>query len=114
MKYFCPILDKEDAPEDKELPDPSGPLSKVIPLSSIINNCNAEVSKVLKQVKWSVIKNHYTKLTPAQRYLIGKKEAEIGVTVAIRYYNAKQKHLECKKGEANQKQQLSDYRCIRT
>ena len=26
----------------------------------------------------------------------------------------KQKHLGCKKGEANQKQQLSDYRCIRT
>ena len=24
-------------------------------------------------------------------------------------YNAKQKHLKCKKGEANQKQQLSDY-----
>ena len=27
---------------------------------------------------------------------------------------AKQKHLGCKKGEANQKQQLSDYRCIHT
>ena len=27
---------------------------------------------------------------------------------------AKQKHLGCKKGEANQKQQLSDYGCIRT
>ena len=27
---------------------------------------------------------------------------------------AKQKHLGCKKGEANQNQQLSDYRCIRT
>ena len=27
---------------------------------------------------------------------------------------AKQKHLGCKKGEANQKQQLSDYRCLRT
>ena len=28
--------------------------------------------------------------------------------------DTKQKHLGCKKGEANQKQQLSDYRCIRT
>ena len=27
-------------------------------------------------------------------------------------YNAKQKHLGCKKGEANQKQQLSDYKSI--
>ena len=26
--------------------------------------------------------------------------------------NAKQKHLRCKKGEANQKQQLSDYKSI--
>ena len=30
------------------------------------------------------------------------------------YIYAKQKHLGCKKGEANQKQQLSDYGCIRT
>ena len=30
----------------------------------------------------------------------------------VKYYNnAKQKHLGCKKGEANQKQQLSDYNC---
>ena len=27
----------------------------------------------------------------------------------VTYSNAKQKHLGCKKGEANQKQQLSDY-----
>ena len=27
------------------------------------------------------------------------------------YNYAKQKHLGCKKGEANQKQQLSDYTC---
>ena len=62
--YFHPILDKKDPPEDKELPDPSGPLSKVIPSSSIAR-CNAEVTKVLKQVKRSVTKHHNTKLTPA-------------------------------------------------
>ena len=45
LKYFRPILDKKDPPEDKELPDPSGPLSKVIPSSSIAS-CNAEVTKV--------------------------------------------------------------------
>ena len=34
MKYFRPILDKKDPPEDKELAilDPSGPLSNVIPI----------------------------------------------------------------------------------
>ena len=47
FNFECPILDNEDPPEDNELPDPSRPLSKVIPLSSI-NSCNAEVSKVLK------------------------------------------------------------------
>ena len=55
LKYFCPILDKKDPPEDKELPDP---LSKVIPSSSIAS-CSAEVTKVLKQAKRSVTKNHY-------------------------------------------------------
>ena len=82
--YFCPILDMKDPPKDKELPDPSEPLLKVIPSSSIVN-CNTEVTKVLKQAKQSATNNCYTKLTPAQRYEIGhgKKGAEIGVTVAI-------------------------------
>ena len=35
LKYFHPILDKKDPPEDKELFAPSGLLSKVIPSSSI-------------------------------------------------------------------------------
>ena len=54
LKYFCPILDKKDPPKDKEFPDP---LSKVTPLSSIAS-CSAEVTKVLKQAKQSVTKNH--------------------------------------------------------
>ena len=33
-------------------------------------------------------------------------------TKVLVIYNAKQKHLGCKKGEANQKQQLSDYKSI--
>ena len=46
LKYFCPIFDKKnppedkDPPEDKELANPSGLLSKDIPLSSIAS-CNA-------------------------------------------------------------------------
>ena len=72
LKFFCPILDKKDPPEDKELSDPSGPLSTVIPSPSIAS-CNTEVTKVLKQAKWSVTKIRYTKLTPAQRYEIGRK-----------------------------------------
>ena len=64
LKYFHPILDKKDSPEDKELPDLSGPLSKVIPSSSIAR-CNAKATKMLKQEKWSVTKNRYAKLFPA-------------------------------------------------
>ena len=37
-----------------------------------IASCNAEVTKVLKQGKLSVTKNCCTKVTPAQRYEIGK------------------------------------------
>ena len=37
-----------------------------------------------------VTKNCSTKLTSTQRHKIGKKEAEVGVTVAIWYYN---KHI---------------------
>jgi len=89
LKYFRPVVNKKDPPEDKKLPDPSGPLSKVIPSSSIAS-CNAEVAKVLKQAKpASVAKKCYTKLTPVQRYEIGKKGAEMGVTAAIRYYKKK-------------------------
>ena len=62
LKYFCPFLCKKTPPEDKKLPDPPGPLSKVIPSS--IASCNTEVTRVLKQAKWSVTKNFYTKLTP--------------------------------------------------
>ena len=87
FEVFCPI--KKDPPEeDKEIPNPFGPLSKIIPSSSIASR-NAKVTKVLKQVKQSVSKSGHTKLTSAQRYEIGRKGAEIGVTAAIRYYKNK-------------------------
>ena len=44
-EYFRPILVYKDPPKDKELPDPSGPLSKVIIHHwSSIASCNAEVA----------------------------------------------------------------------
>ena len=77
MKYCHPILGKKDPSEDKKLPDTPGPLSKVIPSSSNIASCNTEVTKVLKQAKPSVGKKCYTKLTPVQRYEVGKKQVYI-------------------------------------
>ena len=53
---------------------------------SSIASCNAEVTKVLKQVKQSVIKNCYMKLASAQRYEIAKKGDEMAVIAAFQYY----------------------------
>ena len=47
LKYLHPILDKKDSPENMELPNPSEPLSKVIPSLSIAFS-NAKVTKVMK------------------------------------------------------------------
>ena len=58
LEYFCPITGKTATPEDKDPPKGKEltlihldhALSKLIPSSSI-SNCNAEVTKVLKQAK---------------------------------------------------------------
>ena len=72
LKYFSPITSNKDITEDKDSSEGkelSGPLSKVIPLSSVAN-CNAEVlSKGTRLNKQNglLLKNFYTKLTLAQR-----------------------------------------------
>ena len=76
LNYFRPL--QKDSPQDKRLLDPSGPLLKVVP-SSAIASCNAEVCRELKQTKQPVTKQCYMKLTPAQRYEVDKKGAEMGV-----------------------------------
>ena len=73
-------LDK-DSLHDKHLPYPSEPLSKVVP-SSAITSCNGEV----RRNETAHHKTSYMKLTPAQRYEIGKKGPEMGVSSAIWYY----------------------------
>ena len=53
-----------------------------------------------------------------EQHLVPYEYASVSLVVIEAFMwvslNAKQKHLGCKKGEANQKQQLSDYRCVRT
>ena len=92
---FYSTFGLEDPPENKELPDPSGSLSRValsrVSALSLITSCI--VVKVANQSAsqcQTVSLKCYTKLTSTQTYEIGKKGAEISVTVAIRYYN---KHI---------------------
>ena len=79
MKYFRPILDKKDPPEDKELNSIClGHYRRLYPSSLVASELyiTAEVSKTktICYQKW---------LTLAQRHEIGKKGAEIGAMLAI-------------------------------
>ena len=54
-----------------------------MPSSSI-----AAANKAVREVQVEAgAKRQYVKLTPAQRFQIGKKGAEIGIAQAVRLYN---------------------------
>ena len=78
--------------ERQHLPNPNGPLSVKVP-SSGIAAANLHVSKLLDKTNPSVSNGEagtqgpYTVLTPAQKYEIGKKAAEMGTMSAMRYYD---------------------------
>jgi hypothetical protein len=72
------------------LPDPSGPLSKIVPSSSI-EVANSRVSPLLthNQTEKKVEKKTrgpYKKLTGEKRAEIGRRAAEHGVASTVRYY----------------------------
>ena len=83
LKYFCPITHKMNTPEDKDPPE-GKELPKLFGLYIYIEgyrDChrdqlpavlNADITRVLKQVKRSFTKNCYMKLTPAKRCEIYK------------------------------------------
>ena len=66
---------------DEELPEPSNRLSNVAPKA--IKMANSKVVKVKNNTPRGT---RTTILTPAQRYGVGKKAAEHGVTVALHYF----------------------------
>jgi len=82
LKYFKPVSSK--ATRNERLPDPDSSLKRVVPSSSIAR-ANELVTEVLEQSE----RGPYVKLTGAQRYQIGKRAAEHGVTAAIRYFKTK-------------------------
>ena len=86
------------------LPDPNGALSVKIPCSAI-TSANACVGKLLNATANSLgdgdkrnanLRGPYTILTPAQKFEIGKRAAEVGSTAAMRYYAKNYPALELK------------------
>jgi len=86
LKYFKPKNRGEDNDNEENLmglPDPNGDLSKVVPSSSI------EVTNVVVPQKERRPCGPYISLTPAQKYVIGQRAAENGVTAILHYYAKK-------------------------
>ena len=103
--------------ERQQLPDPNGPLSLKVP-SSGISAANLCVSKLLDKTsgdsngECSVTgaRGPYTVFTPAQKYEIGKRAAEIGTTAAMRYYASNYPELSKKLKETSVRRFKDMYR----
>ena len=72
-KYFHPKASKLD--------EERFPLSKVVPSSEI-----TAINSSVKDEKKRSVRAPYLILTPAQRYELGRRAAEHGVTLTIHYY----------------------------
>ena len=94
LKYFKPV-NLRTLDESLNLPDLDSSHREVIP-STAIAKANKIVSEVLEQSSSSGEREPYLKLTPAQRYQIGKQAAEHGITTSIHYFKTKFPHLELK------------------
>ena len=90
LKYVRPLKQKPD------LPDPRGPLSENVPPTAIAA-ANVKVVEALDEAdekkSLSRTRGKYSFTTPAQKYEVGKRAAEHGVTATIRYYAKKHPHL---------------------
>lgn len=93
LKFFKPVKKKPD------LPDPDGPLSSAVP-SSAISSANTKVLEALTNIEENKKRTRGPYLglaiTSAQKYEIGKRAAEYGVTNTIRYYSKKYPDLSLK------------------
>ena len=111
LKFFkITKTDKELVKEKQEvLPDPTGPLSIVVPTSSI-SDANHEVLMIYKEIvssEWR--KGPYVKLTdPSQRCEIGRRAAQYGTTNAIRY--CKKKHPDLNLSEPTVRRLKNSYK----
>ena len=87
-----------------DLPDPSGPLSQAVPPTAIAA-ANVKVAEALNdaEVKKSAsrARGTYSFLTSAQKYEVGKRAAEHGITATIRYYGKKYPDLALKESSVH-------------
>ena len=84
LKYFHRTNSSSHKDSDKgesSLPDPNDELSKKIPSSSI-TVANAMVNEILE--KPCDNRGAYLALTSAQKFSVGKRAAESGITATIR------------------------------
>ena len=79
LKYF-----KRETSENNGLPDPSGPLTKSVPSTSIAA-ANLNVRSIIESQNRQK-RGNYGKFTPEQKAMIGKRAAEHGVVAAVWYY----------------------------
>ena len=105
LKY----LKSQPKTSDDKLPDPNGALSKTVPPLAIMK-ANEEISKIREQQQdmtrgtsvsctskgRSDSVKKYLILTPAQRFEVGKRAAEHGVTASLRYFAKKYPNLPLK------------------
>ena len=98
LRYFSFVKSKSNQagssssaiPPEVHLPDPYGQLSTKVPPEAIVS-ANANVKEVVMKNEVSQKKRGpYLHLTPAQRFKMGQRASEFGVTITLRYYA---KHL---------------------
>ena len=94
LQYFSFVKSKSNQagssssaiPPEVHLPDPHGQLSTKVPPETIVS-ANANVKEVVMKNEVSQKKRGpYLHLTPAQRFKVGQRASEFGVTSTLRYY----------------------------
>ena len=94
LQYFKRVPRKSN----EQFPEPNGPLSSSVPPKAI-ELANANVAKAVKDGASSGQSKRsgpYLMLSGAQRFEIGKRAAEHGVTASLRYYAKKYPELPLK------------------
>lgn len=90
LRYFKPATKNKDG-----LPDPRGPLSKIMPSSSIAS-ANSKVKAMTAMTSLGSAAGNklgcYMKYTAEQKAEIGKRAAENGVVSAIQYFSKNSKY----------------------